>query len=357
MNLLAGLLSLALIAIIVRCAVLPKFIRLCTLGSGVALYFGLHLSITLRAMTGDEFGIIWGESRLGLILAASILLGVLVRFAMLPFLGAGTLPRFDARGFSLPTPAVHVGVWITGSVLVRALFLRPALFSGGMLHLTRTDLPLLFFCSTVLLALVLWKFKEEYGAKPHAGVSSTARDERRTEQPASEEKVLQGRIEKLQREVADAERRWAIATLQERAARICAERLAQEFAEARKPKESPQETLRPLSVREAFAVFDLSPGCGADSLRDSYHRLILQNHPDKVATLGPQLRAVAERETKNINAAYSLAMRHALVASPTSVTSRTPFHATGGYPRASGPNDSRRENTGTLMGRPDAVTR
>ena len=357
MNLLAGILSLALFAIIVRCAILPHLLRLCSLCSGVVLYVGLHCIATGQALSGNGIGSIWGDSRWGLYLAASMLFAVLARFALLPFLGIGASRRPDERTFHGPSPAVHVAVWIAGGLLIRLLYFRPTLFSGGALHLTRTDLPLLSFSFMALLALILWKLKTEYGEKQKDAVPECEPVTPPAERPASGERTLQQRIEKLQQDAAAAERRWAVAMLQERSARLCAERLAQEFAEVRKTKEQLQARVRPLTVREAFAVFNLSPGCDAASLKESYHKLILQNHPDKVAALGPQLKAVAEQETKNINAAYSLALRHAVTVSPMSAASRTPLHATVDCQRASGPSDSHRGNRGTLTGHPGVVMR
>jgi len=39
-------------------------------------------------------------------------------------------------------------------------------------------------------------------------------------------------------------------------------------------------------------------------IKAAYQRLMSQYHPDKVATLGAEIREVAERRTKEINAAY-----------------------------------------------------
>jgi DnaJ-domain-containing protein 1 len=39
-------------------------------------------------------------------------------------------------------------------------------------------------------------------------------------------------------------------------------------------------------------------------IKAAYQRLMSQYHPDKVATLGTEIREVAERRTKEINAAY-----------------------------------------------------
>ncbi len=62
---------------------------------------------------------------------------------------------------------------------------------------------------------------------------------------------------------------------------------------------------------DCFAVLGLSPRADEAAVRDAYRRLIRQYHPDKVANLGPELVAVAERETRRINAAYRQALRRA----------------------------------------------
>ena len=42
-----------------------------------------------------------------------------------------------------------------------------------------------------------------------------------------------------------------------------------------------------------------------EQIRAAYQRLVQQYHPDRVADMGPELREVAERRTKEINVAYS----------------------------------------------------
>jgi DnaJ-domain-containing protein 1 len=47
--------------------------------------------------------------------------------------------------------------------------------------------------------------------------------------------------------------------------------------------------------------------CGKVTFADikrQYYQRITEYHPDKVASLGPKLREVADEETKKINAAY-----------------------------------------------------
>lgn len=48
-----------------------------------------------------------------------------------------------------------------------------------------------------------------------------------------------------------------------------------------------------------------------DEIARAYKRRISEYHPDKVAHLGEEIRAVAERRSKETNAAYDEAMRRA----------------------------------------------
>ncbi len=61
-----------------------------------------------------------------------------------------------------------------------------------------------------------------------------------------------------------------------------------------------------------FAVLGLSPGATIEDVRNAYKALIKQNHPDRVHDMAPVFRALAEAETKRINAAY----RQALICVP-----------------------------------------
>jgi DnaJ-domain-containing protein 1 len=47
----------------------------------------------------------------------------------------------------------------------------------------------------------------------------------------------------------------------------------------------------------------------AAEIKFSYRTLMSQYHPDKVATLGDELKTVAERKSKEINGAYEEGMR------------------------------------------------
>jgi hypothetical protein len=57
-----------------------------------------------------------------------------------------------------------------------------------------------------------------------------------------------------------------------------------------------------------FAVLGLTSAATIDDVRDAYKTLIKQNHPDRVHGMAPAFRALAEAETKRINAAYRQAL-------------------------------------------------
>ena len=57
-----------------------------------------------------------------------------------------------------------------------------------------------------------------------------------------------------------------------------------------------------------FAVLGLSSAATIEDVRQAYKTLIKQNHPDRVHGMAPAFRALAEAETKRINAAYRQAL-------------------------------------------------
>ena len=58
-----------------------------------------------------------------------------------------------------------------------------------------------------------------------------------------------------------------------------------------------------------YQVLGVAPGSSQQEIRAAYQKLIQSYHPDQVAHLGDELREVAERRTKEINAAYSALKR------------------------------------------------
>jgi DnaJ domain len=57
-----------------------------------------------------------------------------------------------------------------------------------------------------------------------------------------------------------------------------------------------------------FAVLGLSSAATIEDVRNAYKTLIKQNHPDRIHGMAPVFRALAEAETKKINAAYRQAL-------------------------------------------------
>lgn len=53
----------------------------------------------------------------------------------------------------------------------------------------------------------------------------------------------------------------------------------------------------------AYKVLGVSPTATNDEVKAAFRRLALQNHPDRVASLGEDIRKAAEKKFKEINAA------------------------------------------------------
>ena len=60
---------------------------------------------------------------------------------------------------------------------------------------------------------------------------------------------------------------------------------------------------------EWFDVLKVSRNASCEEIQAAYKSLIRQYHPDKVATLGEELKALAEEKSKEINAAYQAGLR------------------------------------------------
>jgi len=54
----------------------------------------------------------------------------------------------------------------------------------------------------------------------------------------------------------------------------------------------------------AYAVLEISPSATDDEVKSAYRRMAMKNHPDKVASLGPDVQKAAEEKFRKIQEAY-----------------------------------------------------
>ena len=55
------------------------------------------------------------------------------------------------------------------------------------------------------------------------------------------------------------------------------------------------------SLADAYKVLEIDPSATDEEVRAAYRRLALKHHPDRVATLGEDIRKAAEEKFQNIN--------------------------------------------------------
>ena len=59
-----------------------------------------------------------------------------------------------------------------------------------------------------------------------------------------------------------------------------------------------------------YVVLDVDRSASRAAITAAYRSRISQYHPDKVARMGPEIRALAEKKSAEINAAYEAALRN-----------------------------------------------
>ncbi len=75
-----------------------------------------------------------------------------------------------------------------------------------------------------------------------------------------------------------------------------------------KPRPQPPGQPQPAFAPNWTRVLELSADASPEQIREAYRRLMSQYHPDKVATLGRELRELAESKSKEISVAYQEAL-------------------------------------------------
>ena len=58
------------------------------------------------------------------------------------------------------------------------------------------------------------------------------------------------------------------------------------------------------SLDAAYAILEISPSATDDEVKSAYRRMAMKHHPDKVATLGPEVQKAAEEKFRKIQEAY-----------------------------------------------------
>jgi DnaJ-domain-containing protein 1 len=238
---------------------------------------------------------------------------VLLAHMAAPFSVRQRADLFRVRRTALPAARQFILVWLAGTTVYHFLVINPV-WAAERPALAAEELPLgLYLCALLLLLIVDSLMHPGAVGLPKSqaqAAAASAHNAARSEARATEHedaRVLRNQLERLKADAEAAERRWAAAVLQERAARLQAERFAQDFARARKAMDmktnSPD---RPLTLEDAFRVLRLAPSCTQDQAKTAYRNMMLRYHPDKVSVMGSAIRETAEKESKKINEAYRL---------------------------------------------------
>ena len=75
------------------------------------------------------------------------------------------------------------------------------------------------------------------------------------------------------------------------------------------PAAGPAPAPPPSFAPDWCRVLELPPDASPEDIREAYRRLMSQYHPDKVASLGRELRELAESKSKDIAIAYQQALQ------------------------------------------------
>lgn len=64
-----------------------------------------------------------------------------------------------------------------------------------------------------------------------------------------------------------------------------------------------------VTLSNWYRILGVREDAKREEIAAAYRRKVSEYHPDKVARMGAEIRAVAERKTQQINAAYEMGMR------------------------------------------------
>ena len=63
------------------------------------------------------------------------------------------------------------------------------------------------------------------------------------------------------------------------------------------------------SFEAAYAILEISASASDDEVKSAYRRMAMKHHPDKVASLGPDVQKAAEEKFRKIQEAYEIIKR------------------------------------------------
>lgn len=102
---------------------------------------------------------------------------------------------------------------------------------------------------------------------------------------------------------------WLVSAIMDWSAR-------KERAEAAHAPGGPQSKQERITTGDAggsnarwFEVLEIPESASTEQITAAYKKKISENHPDKVAQMGEEIRALAELRSKQINAAYDYALK------------------------------------------------
>lgn len=141
---------------------------------------------------------------------------------------------------------------------------------------------------------------------------STLRDARKADpefdlpQFPEEPKVMRLE-EKIKRDAEELNREHQKFQQQNRKTNSKKEQPKKEEPKREEPKREPAKRPATEAGQSPEALFELLPGqkFTPSELKSRYHELLKQSHPDRVASMGPDFKKLAEKKTKEINDAYS----------------------------------------------------
>lgn len=65
----------------------------------------------------------------------------------------------------------------------------------------------------------------------------------------------------------------------------------------------------PSQPRDPYQTLEVSPDAPLEEIRSRYRELLLRYHPDRVQHLGKEFQELADRRTKELNAAFAAVLR------------------------------------------------